>query len=129
VNERVWVNFKELSREAPLRRRTSNYKVEVQAKVSSIMARARFRGHTGSGTAPCFSANLRRGIFHCFGCGAKGNILNSRLSWKESTSRMADALPQGGRNPAGAVLPGRSQQTAQAAACGGRSQSQLRASR
>ena len=31
--------------------------------------------HQGKKNSPSFSANLKRGIFQCFGCGAKGNIL------------------------------------------------------
>jgi len=30
---------------------------------------------SGSEEFPSFSANLKRGIFQCFGCGAKGNAL------------------------------------------------------
>src|SRR5688500_18590417 len=31
--------------------------------------------HNGKRNSPSFSANLKRGIFQCFGCGAKGNLL------------------------------------------------------
>jgi DNA primase len=31
--------------------------------------------HQGKKNSPSFPANLEKGIFQCFGCGAKGNVL------------------------------------------------------
>ncbi|MFH0342580.1 MAG: CHC2 zinc finger domain-containing protein [Chromatiales bacterium] len=31
--------------------------------------------HDGTRRSPSFSANIAKGIWHCFGCGAKGNAL------------------------------------------------------
>lgn len=41
---------------------------------------------------PSFNANLENGVYHCFGCGAKGNIItfvaemeniNNKEAWKK----------------------------------------------
>lgn len=75
MKERIWVNFRELRSRLRFEDVLRLYKVEVKTRGEQYHGPCPLPGHTGSGTAPCFSANLRRGIFHCFGCGAKGNLL------------------------------------------------------
>jgi DNA primase len=45
--------------------------------------------HNGKKNSPSFSANLEKGIFQCFGCGAKGNLL-------EFAALMEGSNPQNG---------------------------------
>ena len=76
VKERVWVNFKELRARLRFEDVLRLYKVEVRNEGGQQHhGPCPLPGHTGSREQPCFSANLKRGIFHCFGCGAKGNVL------------------------------------------------------
>src|SRR5207248_2320916 len=51
----------------------------------------------GNKNSPSFSANLNRGIFQCFGCGAKGNVLEfaaymERVDVKDGSALCAVAL-------------------------------------
>jgi len=75
VKDRIWINFKELRARLRFEDVLRHYKVEVHSKGEQHHGPCPLPGHTGSKTAPAFSANLKRGIFHCFGCGAKGNVL------------------------------------------------------
>lgn len=74
MHGRVWINFKELrarlNAEAVLRL----YKVEVHRKGEQHQGECPLPSHKGRGELP-FSMNLERGIFQCFGCKAKGNVL------------------------------------------------------
>ncbi len=71
-----WIDFKELraalSFEAVLR----DYGVEPKLKDGQHLGSCPLPSHDGKRRAPSFSANMERKIFHCFGCGAKGNILD-----------------------------------------------------
>jgi len=92
VNERVWVNFKELRARLRFEDVLRHYKVEVHSKGEHHHGPCPLPGHTGSKTAPSFSANLRRGIFHCFGCGAKGNVLEFAALMENADLSDGDAL-------------------------------------
>ncbi len=72
---RVWINFKELRGRLKFEDVLQYYKVEVRRKGDQHMGPCPLPGHDPRKTGPSFSANLDRGIFHCFGCGAKGNAL------------------------------------------------------
>lgn len=75
MKERVWINFKELRTRLKFDDVLRHYKVEVKSKGEQHHGPCPLPGHSGSKSAPSFSANLKRGIFHCFSCGAKGNLL------------------------------------------------------
>lgn len=72
---RVWINFKELRKRLKFEDVLRNYGVEVKRKGEQHQGFCPLPNHSGSNNSPSFSANLERGIFHCFGCGAKGNVL------------------------------------------------------
>src|SRR6185369_17537698 len=61
-----------LSFEAVLR----HYGVELKIKGRQHHGFCPLPNHQGKRNSPSFSANLERGIFQCFGCGAKGNVLD-----------------------------------------------------
>jgi DNA primase len=51
------------------------YGVEVKRKGKQHMGYCPLPNHKGKKNSVSFSANLEKGIFQCFGCGAKGNLL------------------------------------------------------
>lgn len=89
MNQRVWVNFKELRAKLKFEDVLRHYKVEIKRKGDQHQGFCPLPNHNGSRNSPSFSANLERGIFHCFGCGAKGNVL-------EFAALMAGANPDDG---------------------------------
>jgi len=53
-----------------------HYGVEVKRKGNQHHGYCPLPNHNGKKNSPSFSANLEKGIFQCFGCGAKGNVLD-----------------------------------------------------
>jgi DNA primase len=70
-----WVNFKELRSKLDFEQVLRHYGVEVKRKGDQHHGFCPLPKHEGRKNSPSFSANLKKGIFQCFGCGAKGNIL------------------------------------------------------
>jgi len=89
---KAWINFKELrsrlSFEAVLRK----YGVEVKRKGNQHHGYCPLPGHVGKRNSPSFSANLEKGIFQCFGCGAKGNLLDFAALMEKSDPKDGEAL-------------------------------------
>lgn len=71
-----WIDFKELRSKLRFADVLAHYGVEIKAKGEQHMGFCPLPKHGGKRNSPSFSANLERGIFHCFGCQAKGNILD-----------------------------------------------------
>lgn len=71
-----WIDFKELRAKLQFENVLRHYGVEIRAKGEQHMGFCPLPKHSGKRNTPSFSANLERGIFHCFGCQAKGNILD-----------------------------------------------------
>ena len=78
-----WVDFRELRAKLRFADILRHYKIQLKIKGDRATGFCPLPGHTshareGSGKprSPSFSANLTRGIFQCFGCGAKGNVLD-----------------------------------------------------
>jgi DNA primase len=72
----TWIDFKELRSKLKFEDVLVHYGVDVKRRGEQHLGSCPLPGHTGSRKAPSFSANLDRGIFHCFGCQAKGNVLD-----------------------------------------------------
>lgn len=72
---RTWINFKELRASLRFEDVLRRYGVEVRRKGAQHSGPCPLPGHGEARRAPTFSANLDRGIFQCFGCRAKGNLL------------------------------------------------------
>jgi DNA primase len=72
------VNFKELRAKLDFRAVLELYKVEVKTKPNGIQHHGfcPLSTHNGKRNSPSFSANLEGGMWQCFGCGAKGNVLD-----------------------------------------------------
>ena len=70
-----WIDFKELRKKLDFEQVLQHYGVEVKRKGNQHHGYCPLPSHQGKKNSPSFSANLERGIFQCFGCGAKGNVL------------------------------------------------------
>jgi DNA primase len=71
----TWINFKELRARLDFEQVLRHYSVEVKRKGKQHHGYCPLPNHNGKKNSPSFSANLEKGIFQCFGCGAKGNAL------------------------------------------------------
>ena len=71
-----WIDFKALRARLDFAAVLEHYGVEVKRKGTQHHGFCPLPGHNGKRNSPSFSANLEKGIFQCFGCGAKGNILD-----------------------------------------------------
>src|ERR1019366_1121062 len=70
-----WIDFKALRARLDFAAMLEHYGVEVKRKGTQHQGFCPLPNHNGKKNSPSFSANLERGIFQCFGCGAKGNVL------------------------------------------------------
>ena len=87
---RVWINFTELRKKLRFEDVLTHYGVSVRRKGEQHIGPCPLPNHIGSKSAPCFSANLERGIFQCFQCKASGNLL-------EFAALMARLNPEDGK--------------------------------
>jgi DNA primase len=73
-----WIDFKALRAQLDFAKVLEHYNVEVRRKGNGDQHHGYcpLPNHNGKRNSPSFSANLEKGIFQCFGCGAKGNILD-----------------------------------------------------
>lgn len=72
---RIWINFKELRTKLRFEEILSYYKIEVRRRGDQHQGPCPLPNHLAGGPTNSFSVNLGRGIFQCFGCKAKGNVL------------------------------------------------------
>lgn len=85
----TWINFKELRANLNFADVLKTYGVELKSKGTQHHGFCPLPNHNGKRNSPSFSANLEKGIFNCFGCGAKGNAL-------EFAALMEGVSPQNG---------------------------------
>jgi DNA primase len=72
----IWVNFRELREQLDFREVLVHYGVKINARNhTQHTGKCPLPNHPGVRKAGSFSANLDKGIFRCFGCGAQGNVL------------------------------------------------------
>ena len=88
----TWVDFKLLRQQLSFQQVLQHYKVEVKAKGHQHHGFCPLPKHNGKKNSPSFSVHLEKKIFHCFGCGAKGNILDFALLMDGGTPGDSDAL-------------------------------------
>src|SRR4029077_18529069 len=84
-----WIDFKALRAKLDFEQVLRHYSVEVKRKGDQHHGFCPLPLHQGKRNSPSFSANLNKGIFQCFGCGAKGNLL-------EFAALMENANPDDG---------------------------------
>ncbi len=73
--KQAWIDFKALRAKLDFEAVLRHYGVEVKRKGNQHHGYCPLPNHNGKRNSASFSANLERGIFQCFGCGAKGNVL------------------------------------------------------
>jgi len=73
----TWVNFKELRKHLRFADALRHFGIEVKTrKPNQHVGPCPLPNHVGKRESGCFSANLEKDIFQCFGCKAKGNALD-----------------------------------------------------
>jgi DNA primase len=70
-----WVNYKSLRAELSFIEILHHYGVELKERGEQWQGFCPLPTHEGKRNSPSFSANVGRGIWQCFGCGAKGNVI------------------------------------------------------
>jgi DNA primase len=70
-----WVNYKSLRAELSFIEILHHYGVELKERGEQWHGFCPLPTHEGKRQSPSFSANVGRGIWQCFGCGAKGNVI------------------------------------------------------
>jgi DNA primase len=71
-----WIDFKELRKHLIFEHVLRHYGVGLKVTADQHHGFCPLPGHQGKKKSPSFSANLKRGIWQCFGCGQKGNVLD-----------------------------------------------------
>ena len=71
-----WIDIEKLKQELDFERVLRFYGVEPRVKGEQHHGFCPLPLHNGKKNSPSFSANLKRGIWQCFGCGRHGNILD-----------------------------------------------------
>ena len=75
ITMNTWINFKELREKLNFETVLRDFGVEVKRNGTQHKGPCPLPGHDGERKASAFSAELQRGLFRCFGCGRKGNVL------------------------------------------------------
>src|SRR5689334_18075301 len=71
-----WIDFKVLRSQLKFTDVLAHYSVQLTVKGDQAQGYCPLPTHKGERHSPSFSVNLARGIWQCFGCGAKGNVLD-----------------------------------------------------
>ena len=71
----TWIDLREFRAKLRFEQVLRYYGIEINRKGEQHQGRCPLPDHGGSRDSPSFSANLERGIFQCFGCKARGNVL------------------------------------------------------
>ena len=87
-----WIDFKKLRAKLDFEQVLRHYGVEVKRKGNQHHGYCPLPNHNGKRNSPSFSANLDKGIFQCFGCGAKGNVLEFSAMMEKADPKDGTAL-------------------------------------
>ena len=97
---RDWVSFSEVKKRVKLDRVLRSYGVDWLRPSGEQQYRGRCPIHQGQGTE-AFHAHLGRNVFHCFACGAGGNVLDFVVAMEGCSMRDAALRVQGSQDGAG----------------------------
>jgi len=87
-----WVDFKAIKAAVSFGKVLDHYGIELKpAKGSELLGLCPYH----EDTKPSFRVNTEKGVFHCFGCDAKGNILDFVARKEGVTIRKAAVLLSG----------------------------------
>src|SRR5580700_7263630 len=87
-----WIDFKALRTQLDFAKVLEHYRVEVRRKGNQHHGYCPLPNHNGKKNSPSFSANLEKGIFQCFGCGARGNGLDFAALMENSDPKNGTAM-------------------------------------
>jgi DNA primase len=87
-----WIDFKALRAKLDFEAVLKHYGVEVKRKGNQHHGFCPLPNHQGKKNSPSFSAQLEKGIFQCFGCGAKGNVLDFAALMEKADPKDGAAL-------------------------------------
>ncbi len=87
-----WIDFRALRACLDFAQILEHYNVEVKAKGKQHHGFCPLPNHSGNRNSPSFSVNLEKGIFQCFGCGAKGNLLDFAALMENADPKDGSAL-------------------------------------
>src|SRR6266850_3677845 len=88
----TWIDFKQLRSKLDFEQVLKHYGVEVKRKGNQHHGFCPLPKHNGKKNSASFSAHLERGIFQCFGCGAKGNVLEFAALMEKVDPQDGEAL-------------------------------------
>jgi DNA primase len=88
----TWIDFRALRSKLDFEQVLRHYGVEVRRKGKQHLGYCPLPNHNGKKNSPSFSANLEKGIFQCFGCGAKGNLLEFAVLMEKADPKDGAAL-------------------------------------
>src|SRR5258706_16364664 len=88
----TWIDFKALRAKLDFARVLEHYGVQIKTAGKQHHGFCPLPNHNGKRNSPSFSANLERGIFQCFGCGAKGNVLDFAAFMEKADPKDGTAL-------------------------------------
>ena len=71
-----WIDFRALCKSVSFSQVLHLYKVELKIKRDQAQGFCPLPGHNGQRRSPSFSVNVAKGIWQCFGCGRKGNVID-----------------------------------------------------
>src|SRR5271166_4929438 len=94
----TWIDFKALRAKLDFVQVLRHYRVDVKSKGNQHHGYCPLPNHNGKKNSPSFSANLERGIFQCFGCGSKGNVLEFAALMEKIDPKDGSALREVGLN-------------------------------
>jgi len=78
----TWIDFKELRSKLRFSEVIEHYNLRLNMKGKRANGFCPLPTHQGQRRSPSFSVDLERGIWQCFGCHAKGNVLDF-AAWME----------------------------------------------
>lgn len=93
-----WVSFAEVKRRMGLEQALRSYRIDWLRRSGRQQYRGRCPIHGGQGIE-AFHANLERNVFHCFACGAGGNVLDFVAAMEGCSIREAALRLQGIQSP------------------------------
>ncbi len=88
----TWIDFRELRSKLDFEKVLKYFEVEVKRKGTQHHGFCPLPNHNGKRNSPSFSANLEKGVFQCFGCGAKGNVLDFAMLMRNADPKNGEAL-------------------------------------
>ncbi len=71
-----WIDFRKLRESVSFKQVLAHYKIELRITGDKATGYCPLPTHKGERRSPSFSVELSKRIFQCFGCGAKGNLID-----------------------------------------------------